>query len=191
MKPQFEAGRAALGKGGVVRDPALHEEICRRIDAVLPELRFAVPPTVEMVVEGWSGYTADGSNEDALLAKLDAFIANEEEEAVNAIRLRPIHYAAAIGGGLVALYSLITTIWLFVIIGIVAVAWAGYEYLQIEPRKQAVRDELELTISVGVATLEPEHDRFATVERLQIAALSATLGPSTGTLMTIGPRPRT
>jgi 23S rRNA (cytidine1920-2'-O)/16S rRNA (cytidine1409-2'-O)-methyltransferase len=31
IKPQFEVGRGRVGKGGVVRDPALHEEVCRRI----------------------------------------------------------------------------------------------------------------------------------------------------------------
>jgi len=28
IKPQFEAGRADVGKGGVVRDPAVHERVC-------------------------------------------------------------------------------------------------------------------------------------------------------------------
>jgi 23S rRNA (cytidine1920-2'-O)/16S rRNA (cytidine1409-2'-O)-methyltransferase len=28
VKPQFEAGREEVGKGGVVRDPAVHERIC-------------------------------------------------------------------------------------------------------------------------------------------------------------------
>jgi 23S rRNA (cytidine1920-2'-O)/16S rRNA (cytidine1409-2'-O)-methyltransferase len=31
IKPQFEVGRERVGKGGVVRDPALHEEVCARI----------------------------------------------------------------------------------------------------------------------------------------------------------------
>lgn len=31
IKPQFEVGRDRVGKGGVVRDPALHEEVCARI----------------------------------------------------------------------------------------------------------------------------------------------------------------
>ncbi len=31
IKPQFEAGRAAVGKGGVVRDPAVHRAVCERI----------------------------------------------------------------------------------------------------------------------------------------------------------------
>ncbi|HEX6102809.1 MAG TPA: TlyA family RNA methyltransferase [Alphaproteobacteria bacterium] len=33
IKPQFEVGRTRVGKGGVVRDPALHAEVCERIAA--------------------------------------------------------------------------------------------------------------------------------------------------------------
>lgn len=31
IKPQFEVGKERVGKGGVVRDPALHDEVCTRI----------------------------------------------------------------------------------------------------------------------------------------------------------------
>ena len=33
IKPQFEAGRALVGKHGVVRDPAVHEAVCARVRA--------------------------------------------------------------------------------------------------------------------------------------------------------------
>jgi 23S rRNA (cytidine1920-2'-O)/16S rRNA (cytidine1409-2'-O)-methyltransferase len=32
IKPQFEVGKGRVGKGGVVRDPLLHAEVCRRIE---------------------------------------------------------------------------------------------------------------------------------------------------------------
>ncbi len=35
IKPQFEVGKERLGKGGVVRDPALHREVCDRIEVWL------------------------------------------------------------------------------------------------------------------------------------------------------------
>ena len=35
IKPQFEVGPGQVGKGGVVRDPALHEAVCARIAAWL------------------------------------------------------------------------------------------------------------------------------------------------------------
>jgi 23S rRNA (cytidine1920-2'-O)/16S rRNA (cytidine1409-2'-O)-methyltransferase len=31
IKPQFEAGRDEVGKGGVVRDAAVHERVCREV----------------------------------------------------------------------------------------------------------------------------------------------------------------
>jgi 23S rRNA (cytidine1920-2'-O)/16S rRNA (cytidine1409-2'-O)-methyltransferase len=33
IKPQFEAGPEQVGKGGVVRDPAVHEAVCQRIES--------------------------------------------------------------------------------------------------------------------------------------------------------------
>lgn len=33
IKPQFEVGKGRVGKGGVVRDPQLHAEVCDRIQA--------------------------------------------------------------------------------------------------------------------------------------------------------------
>jgi 23S rRNA (cytidine1920-2'-O)/16S rRNA (cytidine1409-2'-O)-methyltransferase len=35
IKPQFEAGPKEVGKGGVVRDPAVHRAVCKRISAWL------------------------------------------------------------------------------------------------------------------------------------------------------------
>jgi 23S rRNA (cytidine1920-2'-O)/16S rRNA (cytidine1409-2'-O)-methyltransferase len=35
IKPQFEVGKGRVGKGGVVRDPALHEEVCASVSAWL------------------------------------------------------------------------------------------------------------------------------------------------------------
>lgn len=38
IKPQFEVGKGRVGKGGVVRDPELHAEVCDRISAWLRDL---------------------------------------------------------------------------------------------------------------------------------------------------------
>ncbi|MCW2365957.1 23S rRNA (cytidine1920-2'-O)/16S rRNA (cytidine1409-2'-O)-methyltransferase [Sphingobium sp. B7D2B] len=35
IKPQFEAGREEVGKGGVVRDPAVHARVCAEVEAWL------------------------------------------------------------------------------------------------------------------------------------------------------------
>lgn len=38
IKPQFEVGKGRVGKGGVVREPELHQEVCARIEAWLNAL---------------------------------------------------------------------------------------------------------------------------------------------------------
>ncbi len=37
IKPQFEVGKGRVGKGGVVREPGLHREVCGRIRAWLAD----------------------------------------------------------------------------------------------------------------------------------------------------------
>ena len=40
VKPQFEVAREQVGEGGIVRDPALHEAACDRVQACVKESRF-------------------------------------------------------------------------------------------------------------------------------------------------------
>ena len=40
IKPQFEAGRGQVGKGGIVRDPALHRAACQRVERAVREFGF-------------------------------------------------------------------------------------------------------------------------------------------------------
>jgi 23S rRNA (cytidine1920-2'-O)/16S rRNA (cytidine1409-2'-O)-methyltransferase len=40
IKPQFEVGRDQVGKGGIVRDPALHTAACNRIETAVQALGF-------------------------------------------------------------------------------------------------------------------------------------------------------
>ena len=55
VKPQFEVGRGLVGKGGVVRDPALHAAVVERICATGRELGCAVLGAVESPLLGQKG----------------------------------------------------------------------------------------------------------------------------------------
>lgn len=55
IKPQFEVGRGRVGKGGVVRDPALHEEVCARIAAWLPTQGWRVRGIARSPITGPEG----------------------------------------------------------------------------------------------------------------------------------------
>ena len=54
VKPQFEVGRADIGKGGIVRDPALHDFACARVRNALEALALhsAIIPSPILGSEG-------------------------------------------------------------------------------------------------------------------------------------------
>lgn len=55
IKPQFEAGRAEIGKGGVVRDPAVHERVCKEVAAWLAGEGWTVEGIVPSPITGPEG----------------------------------------------------------------------------------------------------------------------------------------
>jgi 23S rRNA (cytidine1920-2'-O)/16S rRNA (cytidine1409-2'-O)-methyltransferase len=58
VKPQFEAGPGQVGKGGVVRDPAVHREVLRGVARAAAELGWPVQALMASPVRG-----ADGNRE--------------------------------------------------------------------------------------------------------------------------------
>ena len=55
IKPQFEVGRAEVGKGGVVRDPALHARVCGEVREWLKGAGWTVDGIVESPITGPEG----------------------------------------------------------------------------------------------------------------------------------------
>lgn len=55
VKPQFEAGREAVGKGGVVRDPATHRAVLERFSADAAAAGFAVCGLIASPLRGPAG----------------------------------------------------------------------------------------------------------------------------------------
>ena len=58
VKPQFEVGKGQVGKGGIVRDPRLHQEAVAKVSRRLLELGFSQLASVE---SSWPG--AEGNRE--------------------------------------------------------------------------------------------------------------------------------
>jgi 23S rRNA (cytidine1920-2'-O)/16S rRNA (cytidine1409-2'-O)-methyltransferase len=49
VKPQFELERRQVGKGGIIRDPELHQQACRRVEEAVQRLGFrtdAIPSPI-------------------------------------------------------------------------------------------------------------------------------------------------
>jgi 23S rRNA (cytidine1920-2'-O)/16S rRNA (cytidine1409-2'-O)-methyltransferase len=55
VKPQFEAERGEIGKGGVVRDPAVHERVCQAAAAWVTSRGWSVEGVVESPITGPEG----------------------------------------------------------------------------------------------------------------------------------------
>ncbi len=63
VKPQFEVGRGEVGKGGIVRDPALHAAACEKVERAARELGFRTE-LMESPITG-----AEGNKEFLLYAR--------------------------------------------------------------------------------------------------------------------------
>ena len=55
IKPQFEVGREEVGKGGVVRDPALHARVCEDVRGWIEGLGWEVQGIVVSPITGPQG----------------------------------------------------------------------------------------------------------------------------------------
>jgi len=64
VKPQFEAGREHVGKGGIVRDPAAHELAVAKVAECFRSLGWQVVETIPSPITG-----AEGNREFLLYAK--------------------------------------------------------------------------------------------------------------------------
>lgn len=55
VKPQFEVGRAGVGKGGIVRDEALRADALRRVSAFAEQYGFAARGSIVSPIPGGDG----------------------------------------------------------------------------------------------------------------------------------------
>jgi 23S rRNA (cytidine1920-2'-O)/16S rRNA (cytidine1409-2'-O)-methyltransferase len=55
IKPQFEAGRDEVGKGGVVRDPEIHSRVCQDVETWLSENGWRVEGLTQSPITGPEG----------------------------------------------------------------------------------------------------------------------------------------
>jgi len=67
VKPQFEAGREYVGKGGIVRDPAAHELAIAKVADCVRALGWDVVETIPSPITG-----AEGNREFLLYSKRDS-----------------------------------------------------------------------------------------------------------------------
>jgi 23S rRNA (cytidine1920-2'-O)/16S rRNA (cytidine1409-2'-O)-methyltransferase len=55
IKPQFEVGREAIGKGGLVKDEALHQQVCTSVSGFITKLGWRVLGIIPSPMAGGDG----------------------------------------------------------------------------------------------------------------------------------------
>lgn len=55
IKPQFEAGKQDVGKGGIVRDPEVHKEVIEKLTHGIQEFGFLLKGVTDSPIEGATG----------------------------------------------------------------------------------------------------------------------------------------
>jgi 23S rRNA (cytidine1920-2'-O)/16S rRNA (cytidine1409-2'-O)-methyltransferase len=74
VKPQFEAGRSRVGKGGIVRDPAVHAAVLHEVVDALDAAGLGIQALVRSSIEGADGnveFLAYGRKEPAAVDDAD------------------------------------------------------------------------------------------------------------------------
>jgi len=87
IKPQFEAGRREVGKGGVVRDPAVHRRVLERVLGVAAELGLGLCGLMPSPLRGpagnveFLGWWEMGAPELEAETAIVAYLGENEKEA--------------------------------------------------------------------------------------------------------------
>jgi 23S rRNA (cytidine1920-2'-O)/16S rRNA (cytidine1409-2'-O)-methyltransferase len=55
VKPQFEVGKGEVGKGGIVKDPALHGKSIDRVRVAAGDIGFTIKGVIESPIQGAEG----------------------------------------------------------------------------------------------------------------------------------------
>ena len=55
IKPQFEAGKHEVGKGGIIKDSAVHAAVIERVKAGIESYGYQCQGVIESPIEGATG----------------------------------------------------------------------------------------------------------------------------------------
>jgi hypothetical protein len=115
------------------------EWIVRAYDEITVAGRDAVPASVGLSIEGWTGSVEDGTDADALGASLKSHVERETEAQVQAVRFTGLPLAAAVTGAALTIIGLITLAVVVILLGLGCAAFAAWDYFQLDRRRDAVR----------------------------------------------------
>jgi hypothetical protein len=105
----------------------------------------ALPPGVELELDGWKGRIDGTTSETALVAEVVDHMNARTAAEVAAVRFTGAPMAAVVGAGLALLLALIALVqgsgWavFLLVVAVAAGGWAGYHYSHLQPRREHLR----------------------------------------------------
>jgi hypothetical protein len=115
------------------------EWIIRAYDEITVAARDAVPESVGLTIEGWSGSVVQDTDDRALAEGLGGHIDRETQAEVDAVRFTGLPLAAAVTGGVLLVIGLVTLTVVVILLALGLAGYAAWDYLQLESRRQAAR----------------------------------------------------
>ncbi len=148
---------------------ALSKQWIREAHAdVTASVRAAVPASVQIDIEGWTGHTQDGSNEAPLQEGLDKHIDALKAAALGELKLGAMAWAAVIIGGLFVLLGLPSFNWLLLGLGAGGIVWFFSARSKLEQARAGVerkfaslRELARQALKASLAEVVEWHREFA------------------------------
>lgn len=118
----------------------------------------ALPDAVDLTIDGWAGRIDENASEPDLVDSLAIHLDAETEQQVAEIRFGGGPLGAAVLAGAAVLFAIVAAVhasagfaFFLVLVAVVAGGWSVYQYLQLEPRRQHLRDLGEQRKAIGAA----------------------------------------
>ncbi|REG52074.1 hypothetical protein B0G80_8589 [Paraburkholderia sp. BL6669N2] len=109
-------------------------------DDLTASFRARVPSDVALSIEGWTGSTRSGENEEELIGKLGAHLDAERDAALAKLKIGIKQWAAIAFGVLMIVFS-ISAGWFLALIGVASIGWFFAEKQKIAKAKVRVAEE--------------------------------------------------
>jgi hypothetical protein len=115
------------------------EWIVRAYDELTVAGRNAVPDSVGLSIESWTGSVEDGTDGETLCASLRAHVDRETQAEVDAVRFTGLPLAAAVTGGALLIVGLVALAVVVIVLGAGLAAYAAWDYFQLDKRRDTAR----------------------------------------------------
>lgn len=173
MKPREEAFQQHVDFSSLLTTAAMYPE---QSEASPATRKFAVAKSKDWIVaahqtvtdhivagrvaditisfDGWSGRTADGSNQSELDAGLDRHYSEQLALETEGAKVSAATMVVAAGGGALAVAGVVAGMWIIAVLGLAGAAYGAYQWTESQKKVGQLAADYEESRRVGAARLQ-------------------------------------